>query len=85
ALLSYQSIQNQDRQVLCPVAPRPVQYVGTRAPGGREINILGVFEQRYYKAFTEKELRSALKNTPELFGDAFHFVVKTFYPNLLVE
>ncbi|MFH1769560.1 MAG: NUDIX hydrolase [Parcubacteria group bacterium] len=36
-----------------------------------------------YKVFTKKELKDALKSTPEIFGGAFHFVVKTFYPDLL--
>ena len=36
-----------------------------------------------YKFFTTKEMKDALKTTPEIFGAAFHFVVKTFYPELL--
>ena len=36
-----------------------------------------------YKFFTEQEMKAALKNTPKLFGDSFHFVIKTFYPKLL--
>jgi len=39
-------------------------------------------ESESYKAFTKDELKDALKNNPELFGDAFHFVAKTFYPEL---
>lgn len=37
-----------------------------------------------YKYFTDEELKTALKETPEEFGDAFKFLVKTFYPYLLV-
>ena len=36
-----------------------------------------------YKYFTEEELKKELKENPKLFGDAFHFVTKTFFPNLL--
>jgi isopentenyl-diphosphate delta-isomerase len=36
-----------------------------------------------YKLFTEQEMKDVLKNTPEIFGAAFHFVVRTFYPDLL--
>jgi 8-oxo-dGTP pyrophosphatase MutT (NUDIX family) len=36
-----------------------------------------------YKLFTTQEMKDALKNTPEIFGAAFHFVVRTFYPELL--
>jgi 8-oxo-dGTP pyrophosphatase MutT (NUDIX family) len=36
-----------------------------------------------YRFFTEQEIKDALKNTPKLFGNSFHFQVKTFYPNLL--
>lgn len=32
---------------------------------------------------TEEELRDEIKNHPERFGDAFHFVVKAFFPHLL--
>ncbi len=35
------------------------------------------------KYFTETELKKELKENPQLFGDAFHFVVKNIYPNLL--
>ena len=40
-------------------------------------------ESESYKLFTEQEIKDALKNTPEVFGAAFHFVVKMFYPRLL--
>lgn len=36
-----------------------------------------------YKAFTKDELKDALKKTPEMFGAAFHFVLKEFYPEQL--
>lgn len=36
-----------------------------------------------YKAFTKDELKDTLKKTPEMFGAAFHFVLKEFYPELL--
>jgi 8-oxo-dGTP pyrophosphatase MutT (NUDIX family) len=36
-----------------------------------------------YKAFTKDELKDALKKMPEMFGAAFHFVLKEFYPELL--
>lgn len=35
------------------------------------------------KYFTEEELKRELKEKPKNFGDAFHFVVKTFFPNLI--
>jgi len=35
-----------------------------------------------YRYFTENELKKGLKVTPRLFGDAFHFVVDTFFPRL---
>lgn len=35
-----------------------------------------------YRYFTENELKRGLKVTPKLFGDAFHFVVDTFFPKL---
>lgn len=35
-----------------------------------------------YRYFTEKELKKGLKVTPQLFGDAFHFVVDRFFPLL---
>ncbi|OGI66275.1 hypothetical protein A3A95_01935 [Candidatus Nomurabacteria bacterium RIFCSPLOWO2_01_FULL_39_18] len=40
-------------------------------------------EDESHKYFTEEELRNGLKETPELFGDAFRFCVKEFFPNLL--
>ncbi len=40
-------------------------------------------EVESYKSFTRKEIKKLLKDTPKLFGNAFHFGVKTFYPNLL--
>ncbi len=39
-------------------------------------------ESESYVYLTEEELRSELKNRPERFGDAFHFVVKSFFPGL---
>ena len=39
-------------------------------------------ESESCKYFTEEELSSDLKERPELFGDAFHFVVKQFFPHL---
>ncbi len=36
------------------------------------------------KYFTVEELTKELKENPQLFGDAFHFVVKNIYPNLLI-
>jgi len=36
-----------------------------------------------YERFSPDELREALKESPEKFGDAFHFLVKEFYPELL--
>jgi isopentenyl-diphosphate delta-isomerase len=38
-----------------------------------------------YKSFTEEELKRTLKERPEEFGAAFHFVVKAFYPALLLD
>ncbi len=35
------------------------------------------------KTFTPDELKRALAEEPEQFGGSFHFVVKTFYPDLL--
>jgi len=40
-------------------------------------------ESTSYASFTDDELKSELKNHPEKFGDAFHFVVKNFFPYLL--
>ena len=36
-----------------------------------------------FKYFTEEELKNELKQNSKLFGDTFHFFVKTFFPNLL--
>lgn len=35
-----------------------------------------------WKKFSKEELKTALEKTPELFGDAFHFLVKKLYPSL---
>ena len=40
-------------------------------------------ESESYKLFTEQEIKKALKDTPEIFGEAFHFVVKTLRKFLL--
>ena len=40
-------------------------------------------ESESYAYFTTDELRAELKNHPEKFGAAHHFVVKTFFPELL--
>lgn len=40
-------------------------------------------ESESYIYLTEEELRDEIKNHPERFGDAFHFVVKTFFLHLL--
>lgn len=40
-------------------------------------------ESESYKYLTEEELVTALKEKPELFGDAFLFVIKNFFPHLL--
>ncbi|OGI67873.1 hypothetical protein A2738_03260 [Candidatus Nomurabacteria bacterium RIFCSPHIGHO2_01_FULL_42_15] len=40
-------------------------------------------EHEDYKYFSETELRKELKENPENFGGAFHFVVNNFFPNLL--
>ncbi|MEK7510012.1 MAG: hypothetical protein AAB567_00430 [Patescibacteria group bacterium] len=42
-----------------------------------------VISQDYTRCSTPKELQDSLKQNPEMFGDAFHFVVKTFYRKLL--
>lgn len=39
-------------------------------------------ESESYKAFTKEELKARLKEYPQEFGAAFHFVVKTFYSEL---
>lgn len=36
-----------------------------------------------YRKFTTDELKKELKENPAAFGDAFHFVVKMFFPYLL--
>lgn len=36
-----------------------------------------------YERFSKEELRDQLKISPTKFGDAFHFVVHSFYPELL--
>lgn len=36
-----------------------------------------------YEKFSKTRLREELRTNPKKFGDAFHFVVKTFYPELL--
>lgn len=38
-------------------------------------------EAESYKSFTKEEIRKLLKTIPKLFGNAFHFGVKVFYPN----
>ena len=40
-------------------------------------------ESDSYKYFTEEELKKELKENPNMFGDAFHFVVKEFFPHLI--
>jgi len=39
-------------------------------------------ESESCRYFTDDELRSELQDHPKHFGDAFHFVVKNFFPNL---
>lgn len=36
-----------------------------------------------FERFSKDDLGKQLKETPEKFGEAFHFVVKTFYPGLI--
>ena len=36
-----------------------------------------------YQYFTPEELKAELKGRPERFGDAFHFVIKSFFPELV--
>ncbi len=36
-----------------------------------------------YKKFTQDDLSREMKRQPKQFGDAFHFVVKRFYPHFL--
>ena len=40
-------------------------------------------EAESFRSFEKEELKKYLKEKPEMFGDAYHFVVKTFYPDLL--
>lgn len=40
-------------------------------------------EVESYKSFTTEKLKRHLREHPKDFGDAFHFLVKTFYPELL--
>ena len=40
-------------------------------------------ESDSYKYFTEEEMKKEIKENPKIFGDAYHFVVKNFFPNLL--
>ena len=42
-------------------------------------------ESESCRYFTDEELRNELKEYPEHFGDAFHFVVKNSFPYLLVK
>src|SRR3989344_6772239 len=44
--------------------------------------ILNGDEDDRYRYFTEEELIKELKENPKLFGDAFHFGVKIFFPHL---
>ncbi|MFH1713038.1 MAG: NUDIX hydrolase [Candidatus Jacksonbacteria bacterium] len=37
-----------------------------------------------YKWFTDEDLKTGFKKTPGIFGDAFVFVVREFYPHLLL-
>ncbi len=38
-----------------------------------------------YERFSEEQLAKELREKPEKFGDAFHFLVKNFYSNLLIQ
>ena len=40
-------------------------------------------ESDEFRRFTETELKEAMKQNPESFGDAWWFVVSSFYPQLL--
>ncbi len=40
-------------------------------------------ESESYKSFSKEEIRKSLKNKPKLFGNAFHFGIKIFYPTFL--
>lgn len=39
-------------------------------------------ESESYAYFSDEELRKGLKNHPQIFGNAFHFVVNNFFPYL---
>jgi len=39
-------------------------------------------ESESYRYFTEQELGAELRDHPEMFGNAFHFVVNAFFQNL---
>jgi len=41
-------------------------------------------EGESFKVFAEEALKKALKDDLEIFGMAFHFVIQTFYPKLLL-
>ncbi|MFH0821056.1 MAG: hypothetical protein V1908_04765, partial [Candidatus Peregrinibacteria bacterium] len=41
------------------------------------------YESESCRYFTENELKKELKDNPQNFGAAFHFVVKTFFSHLL--
>ena len=40
-------------------------------------------ESESFVRYSKKELKQLIKDTPELFGAAWHFVVSKFYPELL--
>ena len=40
-------------------------------------------EDESYRYFTEEELKKGLTETPEIFGEAFHFCIRSFFPYLL--
>lgn len=42
-------------------------------------------EAESYRWFTKKELKNKLKKNKKMFGDAFLFVVKNFYPGLTIK
>jgi isopentenyl-diphosphate Delta-isomerase len=39
-------------------------------------------ESTAYEVFSKEKIRMELRETPKKFGEAFRFVLKTFYPNL---
>lgn len=41
-------------------------------------------ESDSYKYFTEDEIKKELKDNPRLFGDAFHFLINSFFPYLSI-